>query len=68
MMKILLFIYIFLFLSLIINQMYIYAILSLLLIPIAVYIKTRQKNIKIEEYKREIEIRDNLLKWGIKVD
>lgn len=55
MMRILLFIYFFLFSSLIINKLYIYAILSLLLIPAAIYIKNYRKNLKIDEYKKEIE-------------
>lgn len=55
MISFLLFVYFFIFLSLIINKLYIYALLSLLLIPIAIYIKKYLENLKTDEYKNKIE-------------
>ncbi len=54
-MRILLFIYFFLFLSLIINKLYLYAILSLLIIPLAIYINKYRKESKVREYTKKIK-------------
>ncbi len=55
MLRVFLFIYFFLFLSLIINKLYIYALFSLILIPVFIFVNIHRKNLKIEEYKIKIE-------------
>ena len=55
MLRVSIFIYFFLFLSLIINKLYIYALFSLILIPVFIFVNIHRKNLKIEEYKIKIE-------------
>lgn len=54
-MRFLLYLYVFLFASLLVNKLYLFAVLSLVLVPVAILINRYIKNKRIEEYKNKIE-------------
>lgn len=54
-MRFLLYLYVFLFSSLIYNRLYLAAVLSLVLIPIAILINRYIKNQRVKDYKDKIE-------------